>query len=674
MCDFDRSKVTLPVGFEWNKEESIYNTDGECNSRFGGEINTPPLIYCEDSFQSIKDVYDSLNSAGGRLKWSIALHVHLFAGDLTLEQLKQLVVFQYTAYPYLRDYTNCGEWDEIALHGKPLITEKKYDAIRSAETLKDLKRVLSNESHKGFIRYAINIASYFVRKTIEFRCFNATQDMALVRNCVEATYKMFYYALNHTEEDYRNISSLDDFIEKVGLPKGTPPAPIPLIYQGNPYSNIEAFKAKPILFSAKLGSALMDSLKANGIKEIAIVNSFMFQYELNMWDKVKVRCYNQDGYSHLLYLLSTGQKRVHYSNRLSWLEELNSDDPVRQVAIALYIFKIRKFVGGGNDYKDMMMGAYRNKAEESILETEKSAKRLIKMLGSIDYVNGSLNDAIAENKSVFFSFGKYKKCRRVLRIITGNSDYEDEVKEKPNQYYNIIENLPEWSNFFMFSDSPYFSNMKKVAYFRNAGLKRDSAGRFLYCNREQAKTKVTTHYDKGSEVFVNVCEPPDDLVIDDPNKINIYEIPNAEMYVLQKRYIKKVDQISMCSFAFAIMYDKYLLGAVGFKFKDLDYDVWQLSDFCTNNNIPRLARFILICTLSRKLQSLMSRKLQRKVETSLTYVYTDNPVSMKYRGLYTKDKALCGPHKLAYVGMLGKYATMEECINVYKKYIENARK
>ena len=46
MCNLDRSKVVLPEGYSWSKDEEIVNTDGSSNKKFGGEVNTPPLNIC----------------------------------------------------------------------------------------------------------------------------------------------------------------------------------------------------------------------------------------------------------------------------------------------------------------------------------------------------------------------------------------------------------------------------------------------------------------------------------------------------------------------------------------------------------------------------------------------------------------------------------------------------
>ena len=671
MCDFDKSKVTLPYGFEWNKDESIYNTDATCNSKFGGEINTPPLLYCEDSFCKMQQLYKDIEAAGGRVKWCIYTHVHLYAGDLDHEQLKKLVMFQYLTYPYFKEYVKLGPWDEDAMHLCPRITETQYERLKNANSLNELKTILTNQSNKGFIRYSINVASYFVRKTVEFRCFNASQDFEQVANCVTATYRMFYYALNHTEEDFKQITSCEDFVEKIGLPVNLPPITPPLLYQGNPYDARDAFMAGPISCNAKLCSSLTEALESHKIKDIAIVNSYMFQYEMNLCKKFNITIYNQDGYSHLLYKLAKGEARIHYNGNLDWIEKYNSDEPVRQVAIALYISRLMKFVDANNEYKETMKEAYMLKAEESIIKTESSAKRLIEMLSSARYVNGTLLDAVAENGAVFFSFGKYKKSRRALRTIVANSDYESDVQEKAVSYYNFVENLPEDTHFYMFSNSPYL-NMHKLAVFRSAGIYVDGAGRFLYSNKAKGDVKASTSYDKMSEP-INVCLPPDDLDICDPTKLKIGKISSAKMHELQKRFIVKVDKVTRPTFCYAIMYDKYLLGGVGFEFpKSKGHDIWQLTDFCTNNKVPRLSKLILLCILSKDLQRMLSRSLQSTAHKIITYAYTSAPVSMKYRGLYKKNKEMCTPSKLAYEGEMGKYSSMAEIVTTYQKLKNDA--
>lgn len=675
MCDFDRSKVVLPDGFEWNKEEGIYNTDAVCCKTHGGEINTPPMIFNEASLAQIKFVYDQLKEAGGQLKWSIDTHVHVYGGDLSLEQVKRLIQFQYLTYPYFKQYSKLGPWDEIALHGKPLITEAKYKALIAAENIGEIRKLLSNQSQKGYIRYAINVASIFVRKTVEFRCFNASDKFEEVRNCIDGTLKMFYYAINHTAEDFMAISSYEEFVKIMDLPEPTPPLLIPLLYQGNPYHAKDAFLASPLGFNTKMCAALKDALTAHNCKKVAVVNGSFFDYELNLYKDYGITIYNEDGYKHLLWELATQDKKIVYSGELEWLQKFNSKEAVRQVAVALYVYKIMKVVPATNDFKAQLLDAYKQKAEDSITKIEPSAKRLIEMLSKAEYHFGNLEDALPNEEMLFFSFGKkYKHTRRAFRTITSYSDYETELEGKRIQYNGLVERIPETSTFLMFSASPYFDNLHKIAYLRNAGLYRESCGIFLYSNKEHKSSKATSSYSKQlGEVSINV--PPDDLRIEDAKKLKIFRVPSGQFFQLQKHFIHKVDKLSQGIFSFVFMYDDYCLGGVSFDFpRGAEFDLWQLSDFCTNNNVPRLSKLILLLILSKPLQRMLSRQIGRKILSVISYAYTDAPVSMKYRGVYKKNSGLCQPHRLAYVGELGSYVTIEDCVKKYLTYIQNARR
>src|SRR5574344_1731479 len=80
-ADVDKSGVILPDGFSWSKEETFVNNDGSnisANSKYGGEINTPPLPVKHEDIQKLKFVFNELLRNGGRLSWVCSIHVHLY--------------------------------------------------------------------------------------------------------------------------------------------------------------------------------------------------------------------------------------------------------------------------------------------------------------------------------------------------------------------------------------------------------------------------------------------------------------------------------------------------------------------------------------------------------------------------------------------------------------------
>lgn len=674
MCNLDRLQVSLPLGYSWSKDEDIVNTDGSENKRFGGEVNTPPIhIGNLKELHELKSVYEGMVEAGGKIKWSLGTHIHIYVGDLSVDELKNVFLFFYLCYPYFKRYANIPEWDEVLSICKPAPTEKYYEGVLKCETFEQLKELFTNNSHKGYIRHAVNISCYFKTKTIEFRMFNATDDFYKAMNCVYSAYRIFYYAVNHSLEDFKSISTYEEFLDRTKLKYDCPKPLIPLLYQGNPYAPIEAFQTKSLSYGSKYASVLYESLKKHNQTEVCIVNGFMYYYELFLQDKIQVKIYAQDPYCHLLYMLANGKIVLKYNEKLSWLEEFNEPTPSRQLALALYAAKLQKTFMSESTRNDAIFEALKARAKESIEKTEASSEKLLKMLTTCEYHVGTLQDAIANEKVIFFNYGKNKLQKRTFKLIRENSDLEMEFDLKRNDYYEVIETLPEDSYFYYLSNSPYLRNMHKLAMFNSSTGERRSAGSFLYCNKDCPKNQVSTWYTKEKEE-VNEIVPPDDLVIDDPSKLRVMKVNSSYLLCLQKKYIRKVDMVSRCMLAFVVMYDKYTLGGFGFTLpQHKGFDLFQLTDFCTNNNIPRLSKLILYCIQTKDVQKSLSRSMHKLCERVISIAYTHKPVSMKYRSVYNKIQELCTPSYLAYEGILGKYDSNKDVIEKYTKSLKNGK-
>lgn len=675
MCNLERSKVSLPEGYSWSKDEQIYNTDGSTNKSFGGEVNTPPLhICCLKDLHDLRSVYESMVFAGGKIKWSIDTHVHIYAGDLSVDQIKKVFLFFYVCYPYFKKYAHISDWDELVFNAQPVPTEKYFEGVKNAQTFDELQNLFTNQSKKGFIRHAVNISAYFKTKTIEFRTFHATDDFYRAMNCVYSAYRIFYYAISHELEDYQSITSYQQFCEVTGLKYDVPNELCPLLYQGNPYSAIETFMTAPLSYNSEMVSALHDAVITNGHKEICIVNGFMYYYELFFLDKVEVSIYCQNAYCYLLYMLANGKTSLTYKDKLAWLEDYNNPTPSRQLALALYAVKLQKYFMSESARNSAVFEALKIKARESIEKTEEANERLMRLLTTCDFHVGTLEEAIKNKKVIFFNFGRMeKKQKRAFKLISENSDLKLDFSVESNDYYNLVESIPSDSYFYYFSNSPYLRNLHKIAMWNNSSGERRSAGRFLYCNKPTAQNNASTSY-SSYRIECNEIVPPDDLEITDASKLMIERVNPPLLHCLQKKYIKKVDQCSVCQFAFVVKYDKYTLGGFGFTLpQHKGYDLFQLTDFCTNNAIPRLSKLILYCIQSVGVQRYLSRRMRKLCEKVISCAYTHKPVSMKYRGVYKKVKEHCTSSYLAYEGILGIYPTNKEIIEKYQKLLKNGK-
>ena len=91
----------------------------------------------------------------------------------------------------------------------------------------------------------------------------------------------------------------------------------------------------------------------------------------------------------------------------------------------------------------------------------------------------------------------------------------------------------------------------------------------------------------------------------------------------------------------------------------------------TNNAIPRLSKLILLCVKSRWVKKFLSRRTLDDFVTCETKVYTHNPVSMKYRGLFKKVSQ--EKNHLVYTCELGTEGEFTDIIAKYKQFISRKK-
>ena len=96
-------------------------------------------------------------------------------------------------------------------------------------------------------------------------------------------------------------------------------------------------------------------------------------------------------------------------------------------------------------------------------------------------------------------------------------------------------------------------------------------------------------------------------------------------------------------------------------------DVYLLADFVVDSTrYSRLAKLLLLVIQSKEIRRMMEEHLLDELPTCRTMVFTDKPVSMKYRGLFKLARR--DPGKLVYETELG-IRGLEEVIPLWlKKY------
>lgn len=658
-ADVEKAKVFLPDGYSWSKEEKITNTDktnGTYSAKRGGEINTPPLSLCGSDLRTLRKVFESALDADGKVTWVSSIHVHIYVGDLGLDELKKFIYLSYYAAPYILEYGNVPEWNKVCFL-MPSTTIADVEKVRSVNNLEALYTAYEDSTAKGYKRCLVNAISYFKRKTIEFRIFNGTRNFDEVMGAIMFAYRYVDYALAHSEEDYKALTTYEQFVKALKLRLPVPKPINPMIFSGDQRHPIESYISKRCDLNSKLISVLIE----NSPEEIALVNPYLFSLEVRLHSHKKLTVYNTNELNHLLWLVANGAQTIHFRGRADFLEPFNDGTPARNITLLMIYNRARKYFAE-NDYCRTHLDAIKECIEASVESMAKSSQILVDTLTSCKYVFGNLRDAIANEKFVFYQIDDYGKLRSTIYSLKKDSDYCDEWQAPaPMSYYELVETLPDDVTLALASYNEHLA-LPKLA---------QTGKTVFYCTKPQPQCKVSVKTD-DKILSVDLPEPPDDLIIEDPKLLKICPVNPSAFGVLQRRYIHKVHKVMLPRFAYFVMYDKYVLGAFGFDEARRDHSkwgIWLVSDFCTNNNVPRLAKLILLCIKSKVAKKLLSRARMEETNICFTKVYTSKPVSMKYRGLFKKVKQDQPSNHLLYISDLGTEENYETIIQKYLKYV-----
>lgn len=653
-ADVDKSGVILPDGFSWSKDETFINNDGtyiSANSKHGGEVNTPPLSLKHEDMQKLKFTFDELLRNGGRLSWVCSIHVHLYIGDLTLGDLKKLFALSYFTSRYIKKFSDLEEWNEEVWY-VPSPVLSYYENAMSANTLEQFFNVFANSMKKGYIRHLVNVASFFRRKTVEFRSFNSTTDFEEVIGCIMFSYRYVDYALTHTVDDFKRIDSYDKFLSELKLKKSVPKHVSPLVFVGDMKVYAECMKGKDVPLTSKTMKILLDNVHS---ESLAIVNPNLFNAELSLYRKLKLTIYNNDEMNDIIYRICKDDLVIHYNDdKYDFIEKYNDGSILMQLVCLFLFHRLRKYTAD-SEYAVMELEAYIAKLDDSVERIKKTASETINLFDNCVYIHGTVNDAIRDNDNIFYQLGNNKKARSTSSILKKCSDYESNFEILPTDYYNLVQDVPSEKKFMMISKNEYLP-MYKIA--KNGSV-------IFYSNiKEDGSLIVNTIKDFKSFAVI----PTDDVIeIEDYSKLKVVSVNPSDFYQLQEVYIKKVHKVTPPRFAFLVFYDKYCLGGFGFAYpKDQDYDLWLLSDFNVNNQVFRISKLILMCIQSDYVKKIIQRKLRSSIVNMYTKVYTQNPVSMKYRGIFTKEKELSRQGCLVYTSNFGTSGSFENIMNKYK--------
>jgi hypothetical protein len=211
----------------------------------------------------------------------------------------------------------------------------------------------------------------------------------------------------------------------------------------------------------------------------------------------------------------------------------------------------------------------------------------------------------------------------------------------------------------------------------------------IYIYASHAKTRIVTPHQNIVPVAIPRLSSGQTI----GKVMSIHPITSPMFKALRSQYMNIFIRPGAESQAYAVIVDGKIIGvyAVSISPSPASYadmsSIYMLSDFpVAPTNYPRLAKLVLYAALSKEAQLLYERLLRHRVRRVSTTAFSNNPVSMKYRGLFTlhsrkemtkkswnKDGDNANPYynqkyQLQYVAECGKLSLAESLAEWQKKH------
>lgn len=648
-CDLKKDEVVLPEGYGWDKEErSLVNTDGTKvtpTGKIGGEINTRPYKTTLKDIRELRNFIKHCKDKDGKLLWVTGFDLHLYIGDLGLEELKKIFLLGYKMSPFINDVFEHPKWFEV-MHLVPVPTYKFAEEVKKAETLEQFKNVFANQTSKGHYRFQVNVMPYFKTKTLEYRFFNASFNFRNTLEQIKFAYSFLDYALTKDSEEIDKIKTKEDFIKAFGIKRKFDKAQPPLIFAESHLEN-----TRQISNAFGLSRRLMSVVKQATRKEIVTVNPYYYEVEIGLYKHKDIHIKNNSEFNHILYQIAKNGLTIEYKDHYEVLNKYKNGTIENELIMFLIFHRIHKY-NIDTEYGEKEFKAYIDAIDKSIEKIRVFAKELIDMFDNVVYDIGGINEALEEDRDIVFLQEKNSKTNSTVTALKKHTDYDEVFIKRKVNYYEIDKKIKK--NLFVASRNEFLPYTK---------IAKDMD--VILYSTQKSYLGIRHVVEKAYNPTVDI--PPDDYNITDKTKIKVQEVKPTFFSILQNRFVKKVSKFTQPRICYIVTADKYILGAFGFDYsKDSNYSLFLLSDFCTNNNIRLLSKFILFIIRTKEVKKLVERKLVEKVNNGYTKVYTARPVSMKYRGAFKKVK-LHNKKYLVYEFTFGDIESIKDAVMEYIK-------
>lgn len=157
-------------------------------------------------------------------------------------------------------------------------------------------------------------------------------------------------------------------------------------------------------------------------------------------------------------------------------------------------------------------------------------------------------------------------------------------------------------------------------------------------------------------------------------RLSLAKLTAEQFTSLRSQYLDPGIAPAQAMLSLGVLLDGLLAGCCAFNPGQWGSDMYLLSDFAVSpTDYPRLSKLVLMAALSTEALVLLERMRSRRVREITTTAFSDHPVSMKYRSIFSlvkREEQKAGPHRyqLNYVAPAGRWSLQEALATWKKRY------
>jgi hypothetical protein len=239
--------------------------------------------------------------------------------------------------------------------------------------------------------------------------------------------------------------------------------------------------------------------------------------------------------------------------------------------------------------------------------------------------------------------------------------FEEIFAEHRQRFITHLTSRPDWLFMTSFKLDDYAAHLRGIAQTTLRGMP-------VYMYASQAPTRIAVPRQRLTPVGLPRLAPGQRL----GQKLSLLPLTPPQFAALRAQYLNPriAPASAQAALSFGVMVDQTLVGCFALNFTYQAHGaasdtIYLLSDFAVApTDYTRLAKLILYAARSHEARHLAERLGRRRVRHLFTTAFTDNPVSMKYRGLFNLHSRRATPeaehaYMLNYTAPAGTWSLAE---------------